>query len=186
MIHQRWQVRLGLCFALGALVTSCSPGSTPVASQPILVTTGLHLEAPWWEAIQVSRAQSNLGPTRTLTVVIPSDVLFATNSYSVDANGREVLANQIAPLLRSAESIELAGATDDTGTSTYNSTLGLQRANACKAILITDGVPEGSIRTISWGASHPVANENGPDPQAARAQDRRVTVIATVPDRPTG
>jgi len=165
---------------LGVVAAGCSHQNPPAAVSAVDITTGRHLEPAWWEAISFS-ATPTTPQMRTVTIVIPSDILFATDSYTVDAQGKAIITQKIAPLLKGASTVTLAGATDHTGSSALNYALGLHRAQACKVILAAAGVPDSIIQTISWGDTHPVANGNGPDPEAAMAQDRRVTVIAEIP-----
>lgn len=52
------------------------------------------------------------------------------------------------------------GNCDDRGTEEYNLALGDRRANAVKEFLIKEGVPQSSIKTVSYGQEHPVCRDD--------------------------
>ena len=69
--------------------------------------------------------------------------------------------------------ISLTGHTDNKGTSQYNESLGMERAQAIKSILVDYGVSASIIETISKGQSQPVASNNT---DKGRHENRRVEV----------
>lgn len=130
-------------------------------------------EVAWWEAVKEERA----GSVRTIRV--PADVLFPVDSARIDESGTAVLRS-LAPSLRQASRIEIAGATDSTGSRARNVELSRLRAESAKDVLVAAGVPAGSIVTIAWADDHPLADENGPDRAEARARNRRIEIQATM------
>ncbi len=70
--------------------------------------------------------------------------------------------------------IEVNGYTDLSGTAKYNMGLSIRRADAVKAELIRDGVPENEIEAQGFGETHPlVPTANG----VREPQNRRVEII---------
>jgi outer membrane protein OmpA-like peptidoglycan-associated protein len=70
--------------------------------------------------------------------------------------------------------IEIAGYTDNVGTSAFNEHLGRERAEAVKRYLYEQHqVPLHKINVISFGEGNPVASNTT---RAGRAQNRRVVV----------
>jgi outer membrane protein OmpA-like peptidoglycan-associated protein len=109
--------------------------------------------------------------TETSSVVVPSDILFASGSAKVRAAGVKAL-RKLAPRLVGAVSVTCTGHTDSVGSAAANVKLGLARARAACAIL----VPKGSkvkVVLVSKGESQPVASNAT---AAGRARNRRVEI----------
>ncbi len=70
--------------------------------------------------------------------------------------------------------VRLEGYTDNTGDSTANKQLSLDRANAIQALLIQGGVDPARISTDGWGDEKPVASN---DTEEGRAQNRRTELV---------
>lgn len=68
------------------------------------------------------------------------------------------------------KNIELVGRTDPRGTEEYNEKLGLERAERVKTYLVSQGIPEGRIKTTSLGKQ-----DASPAPKDWAA-DRRVEI----------
>jgi peptidoglycan-associated lipoprotein len=70
--------------------------------------------------------------------------------------------------------VRLEGHTDERGTREYNLGLGERRAQAVRRALMLQGVAEGQIATVSYGAERPAVA--GSD-EAAWSQNRRVEIV---------
>ena len=70
--------------------------------------------------------------------------------------------------------IKLEGNTDERGTREYNIGLGERRAQAVRRALLLQGVAEGQITTVSYGAERPAAEG---DDETAWSQNRRVELV---------
>jgi outer membrane protein OmpA-like peptidoglycan-associated protein len=77
-------------------------------------------------------------------------------------------------LVRTGETVQLTGHTDNIGGEEFNLTLGQQRADAIQAILRRYGVPSSQITTISKGKSLPVDSNQS---EEGRQNNRRVEVV---------
>ena len=73
--------------------------------------------------------------------------------------------------------IEANGYTDTSGTPQYNMGLSVRRANAVKAELIKDGVPENVITTQAFGETHLLVPTG---PNVREPKNRRVEIIIRV------
>jgi outer membrane protein OmpA-like peptidoglycan-associated protein len=74
----------------------------------------------------------------------------------------------------SVSRIQATGHTDRAGTETYNMALSIRRANAVKAALVRQGIPEGEIVVIGKGETQPLV----PTPDGVREpQNRRVEIL---------
>jgi len=86
------------------------------------------------------------------------DVFFDFDQSDLTSEGRENLANN-ARLLKTASGVRIVieGLCDERGTSEYNLGLGERRAYAVKNYLVSLGVSESMIKTISYGEEKPFA-----------------------------
>lgn len=73
----------------------------------------------------------------------------------------------------SGAKVTLAGHTDERGTREYNMALGERRALAVQTFLLTNGVTQGQLETVSYGKEVPV---NEATSEAAWAENRRVEI----------
>jgi outer membrane protein OmpA-like peptidoglycan-associated protein len=107
-----------------------------------------------------------------ITLNMPGNITFATNSADLNANFYEVL-NSVTLVVNEFEQtvIEVAGHTDSTGSDTYNQDLSERRANSVAAYLRTRNVLPDRIITVGMGEGRPIAT-NDTDP--GRQQNRRV------------
>lgn len=87
------------------------------------------------------------------------DILRAHASY---------LSSSSAPL------VTLDGHTDERGTREYNLALGDHRADTVRRFLLAEGVPDGRIRTMSFGEERPVDSGHG---ESSWALNRRVELV---------
>jgi outer membrane protein OmpA-like peptidoglycan-associated protein len=150
------------------------PGAESVIPSQLGALPGRHLQQPWWEAITFRSTST------TRTLILPSDVLFASDSSNVNSDGRAILDN-LVPRLREAQSVAVAGCTDSVGgvDSHFNIALGESRARAAVHVLEKAGLPASLFRVVSWADTHPVANVSGLDTATLNALNRRIVLIVT-------
>ena len=72
--------------------------------------------------------------------------------------------------------IQLDGHTDNTGNPQANQQLSLARANAVKAMLVSDGIDANRISTAGYGQDRPLASN---DSAEGRAKNRRTELTVT-------
>ncbi|MFV2051686.1 peptidoglycan-associated lipoprotein Pal [Aliiroseovarius sp. YM-037] len=104
-------------------------------------------------------------------------VLFAVDQSTLSDTARSTLTGQANWLSTNPEYTALVeGHADEQGTREYNLALGARRANAVQEYLISQGVPAGRLRTVSYGKERPI--EVCSD-EACYMQNRRaVTVVS--------
>ncbi len=103
-------------------------------------------------------------------------IYFDTDSYSIDNEDMTALRRQAEYLLQyTGARATVEGHADERGTRDYNLALGERRANAAKNYLVSLGVPESRLRTLSYGEERPVAT--GSNEQAWARNRRAVTVM---------
>ncbi len=109
-----------------------------------------------------------------ISLVMPGDVTFETNSASLDSKFFSVL-DSVGTVLQEYKStlVTVAGYTDSTGPAEYNQTLSEKRATAVALYLNSRGVAKERLAAIGHGEAHPVA---GNDTAEGRARNRRVEI----------
>ncbi len=107
---------------------------------------------------------------------ISSDrVLFDTDQSDIDADDQATLQSQATYLKQYGQvRVTIEGHADERGTREYNLALGERRANAAKNYLVSLGIPEARVSTISYGKERPEAT--GSD-ESAWAQNRRAVTV---------
>src|SRR3546814_1195623 len=79
-------------------------------------------------------------------------IFFDTDKYDVSAEDQTTLQSQAQWLMANPNvRVTVEGHADERGTRDYNLALGERRANAAKNYLVSLGVPESRISTISYG-----------------------------------
>jgi outer membrane protein OmpA-like peptidoglycan-associated protein len=107
-----------------------------------------------------------------ITLNMPGNITFATNSADLNANFFEVL-NSVSLVVNEYNQtvIEVAGHTDSTGSDSYNQQLSERRAAAVASYLGTRNVRTDRMITVGQGEGSPVATN---DTDLGRQQNRRV------------
>jgi len=131
------------------------------------------------QAADLQRSVSNqtkvVNNGNSLTVTMPQDILFATNSATLRPDLQRDLNAVAANLLNYPDStIEIVGHTDNTGTAALNQDLSQRRANAVADQLRGAGVPNRRIIAIGRGEDFPIATNLTPE---GRALNRRVEIV---------
>ena len=119
--------------------------------------------------------KTGVGVTRignNITLNMPGNITFATNSADLNAGFFEVL-NSVALVVNEFNQtvIEVAGHTDNTGGDQYNQQLSERRAGAVAAYLGTRSVRSDRVITVGMGEARPVAAN---DTETGRQSNRRV------------
>jgi peptidoglycan-associated lipoprotein len=106
---------------------------------------------------------------------VNEDVYFEYDKYDLSPKARDVLSNKALFLKTySALRVLVEGHCDERGTSEYNLALGERRANAVKQYLLTLGVAEGRLSTVSYGKERP---QDPGHNEAAWAKNRRAHFV---------
>ena len=100
---------------------------------------------------------------------LDTEVLFATNSAELTAEGRALL-DRLAPCWRGGR-FEVGGYTDSRGTDAINEPLSEARARAVVDHLVSRGIAASALTAKGYGSSKPVADNATAE---GRAKNRRV------------
>lgn len=118
-------------------------------------------------------------PAQITRMTFQAETLFDFDRSVIKPQGRAVLDGFVTSLNGSRARYDLVlvvGHTDSVGSDDYNMRLGLRRAEAVKAYLVSAGVSATAIKTSSQGERRPVADNKT---AAGRAQNRRVEITVT-------
>ena len=164
-------MKLILVFALVFGLTACSKNvkkdasadmNQTVQSSEIYVEEELDVEDDGNDEISI-----------TSTMLEP--VYFAFNEYSLNAQSRKTLENNVSILKeRGTQKIVVEGNCDDRGTISYNIVLGDKRAQEVKNYYIKLGIPAANISVVSYGEEKPVCTENT---NACWSKNRRADTV---------
>jgi peptidoglycan-associated lipoprotein len=103
------------------------------------------------------------------------DIYFDFDRYDLSADSRDTLKAHAQWLKgRPAAQVEIEGHCDERGTGEYNLALGAKRAQTAKDYLVTLGVAEARITTISYGKELPVCTEHTEECWQKNRHDRFV------------
>jgi OOP family OmpA-OmpF porin len=107
------------------------------------------------------------------TTVIKEKILFAFDSYKIDAQG-DAVVEKVASMMKKYPDTQilLEGFTDKYGSAEYNMKLSLNRANAVKAALVDEGVAADKIVSVKgFGKSRLI-------PNLSNRENRRVLILS--------
>ncbi len=153
-------LRLVALVALSATLTAC--GSSPKV-QPVEPTTPAYT-APF------ELTKSFRGPVLTI-----DDVLFDFEEATLHQNASGTMKKAADYLKENPQRIAVVeGHTDHTGPESFNLALSKARSQSVKDALMSYGVAESRIKTIGFGETQPVADNNTLE---GRQSNRRVEVI---------
>lgn len=164
-----------LGFAAALLLAGCqsTPSESDSASSDASASNGTGSDS--------SLSQENLGSAdpgtqEDLAQRIGDRVFFDFDSSRIRQDQRRTV-ELLAEWLQRYDNVQLSieGHADERGTREYNLALGERRANAVEEMLISLGVPESRLRTISYGKERPA--ELGSNEQAWAANRRAEFVV---------
>lgn len=119
-----------------------------------------------------------------------SKIYFDTDKYKLRPESIVVL-NDIAQKLVAAPglNIQVEGHCDSRNTDEYNMVLGQNRADAAKKYLVTKGVADTRLTTVSYGERRPAAPNDSPENMQLNRRDEFRVVLkegGTMPTTPPG
>ena len=169
--------RLAVIIAATSVLALSACKSTPDVLPPTQVTT-----PPVVRPTPTPTPVAQTGPAAgtqahfSRTMAGRDVILFDTDLFNIDSTDAAALRTQAEYLLQYPSAVAtVEGHADERGTRDYNLALGERRANAAKNYLVSLGVPESRVRTVSYGEERP-ADVGSSDTAWARNR-RAVTVM---------
>jgi outer membrane protein OmpA-like peptidoglycan-associated protein/Tfp pilus assembly protein PilF len=113
-----------------------------------------------------------LKPIKMDQSVVLNNIFFETDKFELRPESFPEL-NKLYNLLKLNPDlvVEISGHTDNQGSDAHNAALSQNRAKSVKDYLIKSGIPSITIKTVGYGASKPIGNNNT---ETGRAQNRRI------------
>lgn len=130
------------------------------------------------QAAELEKIAETKRTEQGLVTKLKSDILFDTGKSDLKPVAKENL-NQMAAIMKKYPEnvLTIKGYTDSTGSSSINSKLSNERAEAVKRQLVMAGMPVQVISSIGMGPEAPIADNKT---AAGRSQNRRVEIEVTV------
>ncbi len=184
----------GIGAATGAVVGGVTGGSDrAVKGAAIGAAVGAVAGNLWSRRMEDKRAQmerategTGIDVARTednrLKVNVPSDFSFDVGSAAIKPQMRPVL-DQFAQGLDPRMRVTVVGHTDNTGGAMLNDGLSLERATNVREYLTGRGVDAARVMANGRGENEPAASN---ETTSGRAQNRRVEIFLSEPERSTG
>jgi OmpA-OmpF porin, OOP family len=127
---------------------------------------------PHWSGSVASELKKKLLDEKRARVY---GILFDTDSDVIKPESKPVLEEVLSVLKSEPEwKLTIEGHTDAIGSDTHNLTLSQKRAESVAAYLKSGGIDAGRLKTVGFGESKPVADN---DTELGRAQNRRVELV---------
>lgn len=123
------------------------------------------------EQLAGTGVEVNRNPDGSIGVVMPGNITFPTNSYSINPSFYSTLDRVAQQLNDGRVAVVVSGYTDSTGNDAINIPLSNNRANAVAQYLRSKGVPGNRINSQGYGSANPIASNAT---EAGREQNRRV------------
>ncbi len=84
-------------------------------------------------------------------------VLFAVDQSTLSPEATDVLNGQANWLLQNTQYVvTIEGHADEQGTREYNLALGARRASAVQNYMVSRGIADNRVKTLSWGKERPI------------------------------
>lgn len=166
------KIAIALSAASALALAACSkkaPEELPPAPQPTSAPAPTPAPPPSTGAVPGTQAHFSQ------TMQGRDTIFFDTDKYDIDAEDQAALRQQ-AQYLQQYPNIRatVEGHCDERGTREYNLALGERRANAAKNYLVSLGVAENRLTTVSYGKERPLDTASN---AAAWARNRRAVTI---------
>jgi peptidoglycan-associated lipoprotein len=145
-----------LLFALGfVFATGCAAKKKPIEPQPIKSSTeGISED----ELAAKRKAEQEAALKKAaMQKFVNEDIHFDFDDASIRPDAREILKDKVEWLKATpGASVTIEGHCDERGTEAYNLALGERRAQSIKTFLITAGINNTRLNTISYGKEKPL------------------------------
>jgi peptidoglycan-associated lipoprotein len=183
-----------LILCMGLIMTGCpkktvmkEEASSMKSEEPARETERKEMEGVKTKEVEPSRVQEKEFKESLVAKAEPGiagevleskllkDIHFDFDKYDIRPGDAEILKENAALLVKfSSTKIQIEGHCDERGTIEYNLALGERRANHAKKYLVSLGIPENRLSTISYGKERPLDPGHN---EEAWAKNRRAHFI---------
>jgi peptidoglycan-associated lipoprotein len=180
-VWRRGAVHAAAAAVIALYLSGCSttkpeakPDETAKAQQPKTQTPSKSVSKAPSQSSSLDQLQKG-GAVGTPASSPLKDIYFDFDRADLRPDARETLkANAQWLKDNPTATVQVEGHCDERGTAEYNLALGARRAQAAKDYLVTLGIPEQRISTISYGQELPVCREHNEECWQKNRHDRFV------------
>ena len=172
---QPWKNSVGECWRNSSWTPATAHADCDGAIKPVQPRVQATIP-PAPRAVPPAPAPAAKAPeTKVVKLTYSTDTLFDFDKSVIKPEGRQMLDGLIGKINKefNLEVVIAVGHTDSIGTDAYNQKLGLRRAEAVKAYLVSRGIEKNRVYTESKGERQPVADNKTAQ---GRAKNRRVEI----------
>lgn len=173
---QPWKNASGQCWRNSSWTPATAHADCDGALKPVPARVQAVFTAPAPVTEKPAPAPAAKAPVVPVKLIFSTDTLFDFDKSVLKPEGRQMLDGLIGKINRDYNEDHLiiaVGHTDWVGTDDYNQRLGMRRAQAVKAYLVSKGVEAKKVYVDSKGEKQPIADNKTAQ---GRAQNRRVEI----------
>ena len=184
MAQQSCTHKLLAILGVAAMLAVAGCGSKPLKPPPPPASTDANAGAQTEGENGANAAGGALGSQEeiggpTAGLLATRIVYFDFDSAVIQGKGIDIVAAHAKYLAANPQArVRLEGNTDERGSREYNIGLGDRRTQSVRRAMLLQGVSEGQITTVSYGAERPA--DPGHD-EAAWSKNRRVEIVYLTP-----
>lgn len=179
---QKIMIIMIVMFLSIVMMTSCAnkrgqvsetfvPKTNEVTSEQI-EEAGAVKEEDMSKSLQEAELERSQVVAREMKAFETNNIYFAFDNYTLTEEARLVLKEKADWLYNNpAYSVKIEGHCDERGTNEYNLALGERRARVAKDYLVTSGIAEDRISTISYGEERPADSLHNEESWAKNRRD---------------
>lgn len=171
---KRTNILIAMTLTSALALGACSrkpPESTPPVPQDVATTAPRTTPTTPISNAPVPGSQAHFAAA----MMGADTIFFETDRFNIDNEDAAALRRQAEYMLQyPTATATVEGHADERGTRDYNLALGERRATAAKNYLVSLGVSENRLRTVSYGEERPVATASTP---AAWDRNRRAVTV---------
>ena len=137
---------LAVPFIVFGFLAGCSSTSDVIEEPPAQQATP-----------ETTAAQEPVQTEATPEVELASTFYFDVDDATINPSAVPIIKEHAERIKTNSQTVTIEGHADERGTDTYNQDLGQRRAEAVKELLVSMGVSENKIETVSYGEKSPLA-----------------------------
>lgn len=171
---QPWKNSVGECWRNSSWTPATAHADCDGAIKPQTRVQAV-IPAPAPVVVPAPAPAAKAPEKKVVKLTYSTDTLFDFDKSVIKPEGRQMLDGLIGKINKefNLEVVIAVGHTDSIGTDAYNQKLGLRRAEAVKAYLVSRGIEKSRVYTESKGERQPVADNKTAQ---GRAKNRRVEI----------
>ena len=174
---QVWRTNSGDCLRDGFWTPATAAPECAPDLQPKVVKVEKVAEVTKPKEVKTDKPTANVAQRTEVTVpvhmVYQAETLFDFDRSVIKPAGKIELDKFVQKVKGIKGVTMVIGHTDSVGSDSYNMKLGMHRAQAVKAFLVSEGMDANSIKVESYGERKPIADNKT---REGRAKNRRVEI----------